>query len=164
HFRVLPYGEPKNDWLRLDLRRVNNPTLRISSNQIVGYISISLDQNPDFKDQSNREGIVESEAFTDLQEMIKVLLNELEIKRYEERPRKEDDGSKESLFAQFSIAPVAKLITDKLPTDKEAQQVVTETQNRIDDGIRKVQNVLSRYRRLSTLGLLIDVVLHDGNN
>ncbi|MEO0685779.1 MAG: ATP-binding protein [Cyanobacteria bacterium J06649_11] len=24
-FRVLPYGEPKNDWLRLDMRRVQNP-------------------------------------------------------------------------------------------------------------------------------------------
>ena len=29
-FRVLPYGEPKDDWLRLDLRRVQNPTLRLS--------------------------------------------------------------------------------------------------------------------------------------
>lgn len=164
HFRVLPYGEPKNDWLRLDLRRVNNPTLRISGNQIVGYISISLDKNPEFKDQSNREGIVESQAFNDLQELIKVILNELEIRRYEARPRKEENKASESLFTKFSIAPITKIITEKLPNDKEAQQIVKETKSRIDDGIKKVQNVISRYRRLSTLGLLIDVVLHDGNN
>lgn len=163
HFRVLPYGEPKNDWLRLDLRRVNNPTLRISSNQIVGYISISLDENPDFKDQSNREGIVESDAFNDLQEMIKVLLNELESKRYEERPRKENKKNSESLFAQFSIEPIEKLISEKLSQDKEAEKVVKDTQNRIDESVKKVQNILSRYRKLSTLGLLVDVILHDGN-
>src|SRR5690606_39234477 len=31
-------------------------------------------------------------------------------------------------------------------------------------GVKKIQEVLSRYRRLSTLGQLIDVILHDGNN
>ena len=62
-FRVLPYGEPKNDWLRLDMRRVNNPTMRLSNNQIVGYVSVSLDNNKDLRDQSDREGIIESQAF-----------------------------------------------------------------------------------------------------
>jgi signal transduction histidine kinase len=163
-FRVLPYGEPKNDWLRLDLRRVNNPTLRLSSNQIIGYISVSLDDNPEFKDQSNREGIVDSQAFTDLQETIKVLLSEIEQKRYEERPRKEDPESSDSLFARFSISSLTQIVAAKLPEDKEVQTVLKDTKARIDDGVKKVQNVISRYRRLSTLGLLMDVVLHDGNN
>lgn len=165
YFRVLPYGEPNNDWLRLDLRRVNNPTLRLSGNQIVGYVSISLDKNPEFKDQSNREGIVESQAFNDLKEMIKAILNELEIKRYEERPRKKsEETSKESLFAQFSIAPIKNVIAKKLPKDNQVSKVIKDTETKIDEGIEKVQNVISRYRRLSTLGLLIDVILHDGNN
>ena len=86
-FRVLPYGEIKNDWLRLDLRRVNNPTRRLSNNQVIGYISINLDNNPQLVDQSNREGIVESSAFNDLKESITFILNELENKRYNERPR-----------------------------------------------------------------------------
>lgn len=163
-FRVLPYGEPKNDWLRLDLRRVNNPTLRLSSNQIVGYISVSLDDNPEFKDQSNREGIVDSQAFTDLQESIRVLLSEVEQKRYEERPRKEDEESSDSLFAKFSLSTLTKVVEAKLPKDNEVQTALKDTKARIDDGVKKIQNVISRYRRLSTLGLLMDVVLHDGNN
>lgn len=163
-FRVLPYGEPKNDWLRLNLRRVNNPTLRLSSNQIVGYISVSLDDNPEFNDQSNREGIVDSQAFIDLQDTIKVLLSELEQKRYEERPRKEDAESGDSLFANFSLSSLTQILTAKLPKDKEVQTVLKDTKARINDGVSKVQNVISRYRRLSTLGLLLDVVLHDGNN
>jgi len=162
-FRVLPYGEPKNDWLRLNARRVNNPTMRLSDNQLVGYVSISLDRNPELKDQSNREGIVESQAFEDLQELVLSVLNELEVKRYAERPRKEEPSrGQESLYANFSISPLADAVTQKLRDDKEVLELVQTTQARINEGVRKVQDVLSRYRRLSTLGLLIDSILHDG--
>lgn len=165
NFRVLPYGEQKNDWLRLDLRRVNNPTLRLSNNQIVGYISVSLDNNPELKDQSNREGIVESQSFTDLKELIINILNQVEQKRYEERPRESDENkNRQNLFSNFSIAPVHQLIQNKLPNDKEAKEIVTKAEANIQAGVKKVQEVISRYRRLSTLGLLIDVILHDGNN
>ena len=164
-FRVLPYGEKKNDWLRLDLRRVNNPTMRLSNNQIVGYVSVSLDENPDLKDQSNREGIVESQAFTDLKEIIINILNQVELKRYLERPREvNQERNQLGLFNDFSIAPVAKLIQSKLPNDKEVNDLFTKTESVIQEGVKKVQEVISRYRRLSTLGLLIDVILHDGNN
>lgn len=164
-FRVLPYGEKKNDWLRLDLRRVNNPTMRLSNNQIVGYVSVGLDENPDLKDQSNREGIVESQAFTDLKEMIKNILNQVEQKRYEERPRESDEGqSQQGLFDSFSIASVAELVQTKLANDKEALAIIAKTETAIQQGVKKIQDVLARYRRLSTLGLLIDVILHDGNN
>lgn len=164
-FRVLPYGEKKNDWLRLDIRRVNNPTLRLSNNQIVGYVSIGLDVNPELKDQSNREGIVEGQALTDFKELITLILNELEIRRYEERPRETNESSnQEGIFNRLSIAPVVQLVQNKLPNDKEANKLVVSTEASIKEGIKKIQEVLSRYRRLSTLGLLIDVILHDGNN
>lgn len=165
NFRVLPYGEKKNDWLRLDIRRVNNPTLRLSNNQIVGYVSINLDTNPDLKDQSNREGIVESQALTDLKELITLILNELEVRRYEERPRESDETkAPEGIFQNLTLAPVAKLVEEKLPDDKEAKDIVEKTEASIKESVKKIQEVLSRYRRLSTLGLLIDVILHDGNN
>ena len=164
-FRVTPYGNKNDDWLRLDIRRVNNPTLRLSNNQIVGYVSVSLDENPELKDQSNREGIVESQAFTDLKEIIKNILNQVEQKRYEERPRETDTTQdQQGIFNNFSITPVTQLIQEKLPNDKEANEIVAKTEASIQDGVKKVQEVLSRYRRLSTLGLLIDVILHDGNN
>lgn len=165
NFRVLPYGDPKFDWARLDLRRVNNPTLRISNNQIIGFISIELDKNPEFKDQSNREGLVESDAFTQLKDFVTRILNQLEIKRYEERPREtENRENQEGLFTRFSLAPVVELVQTKLPNDKEATELVIRTEANIQEGVKKIQDVLSRYRRLSTLGLLIDIILHDGNN
>jgi len=164
-FRVLPYGDPKFDWARLDIRRVNNPTLRVSNNQIIGFISVELDKNPEFKDQSNREGLVESDAFSQLKDFIPRILNQLEDKRYQERPREnESKQNQDGLFTRFSIAPVAQLVQAKLPNDKEANELVAKTEANLQESLKKIQEVLSRYRRLSTLGLLIDIILHDGNN
>jgi len=166
NIRVLPYGNKNDDWLRLDIRRVNNPTMRLSNNQIVGYISITLDYNPELKDQSNREGIVEGQAFEDIKELIKLILNEVEDRRYRERPRENENKLKtnENLFERFSLKSLSELIQEKTPESKEVISAVTAKEIEIQEGVKKVQEVISRYRRLTTLGQLVDVILHDGGN
>ena len=164
--RVLPYGNKNNDWARLDIRRVNNPTLRLSNNQIVGYISIGLEDNPLLKDQSNREGIVEGQAFEDVKEIIKLILNEVEQRRYNERPRENEEVKivRESLFEKFSLQSLSVLVKENIPTNKLIIDAVEKKDAEIKEGVGKVQEVISRYRRLTTLGQLIDAVVHDGGN
>ena len=73
-FRVKPYGEPsgEGDWLNLAYRRQQHPTSRggtgwrVGYNQVVGAVFIERDRNDELLDQTNREGIVEGKAFTDL--------------------------------------------------------------------------------------------------
>ncbi len=166
NIRVLPYGNKNNDWARLDLRRVNNPTLRLSNNQIVGFISIGLDTNPLLKDQSNREGIVEGQALEDIKEFIKLILNEIEQRRYNERPRENDSQllSKQNLFDRFSLSEISALVKETIPNNKTVIDAVEKKDAEIKEGVLKVQEVISRYRRLNTLGQLIDAVVHDGGN
>jgi hypothetical protein len=84
-FRILPYGEPDNDWLRLDRRRVNNPTVRLSNNQILGWVKVSAERNPLLQDQTNREGLVNNEAYVHLQHVVMELLTHLEHRRFQAR-------------------------------------------------------------------------------
>ena len=37
-FRIRPYGDSNYDWLELNQKRINNPTVKLSTNQIVGFI------------------------------------------------------------------------------------------------------------------------------
>ena len=163
-FRVLPYGTPNNDWVRLDLRRVNNPTLRLSNNQIVGYILISTEENPLLKDQSNREGIVEGEAFDDLKEYIKLILNEVEQRRYQERERFQtsDPNADKNLFEKASLDTIIKTAKEKVPEQKELIETLEQKNIELEDVITNAQEIISRYRRLSILGQLIDTIIHDG--
>lgn len=68
--RVYNYGEPGDDWLGLDLRRVNTPTRNISRNIVVGAIDLSLEQSQGLTEKTNREGFVENEAYGNLRKII----------------------------------------------------------------------------------------------
>jgi signal transduction histidine kinase len=165
-FRVLPFGEPENDWLRLDLRRVQNPTLRLSNNQIVGYILISGDANPDLRDQSNREGLVAGIAFTSLRDAVIAILSKVEAKRYASRRRDSiiDPSKPESkgIFSGFNISAISKAVKERKVEDQELIALIVEQEKELKQRVDIVQEILSRYQRLATLGQLIDTVLHDG--
>lgn len=88
-FRILPYGEADNDWLRLDRRRVNNPTVRLSNNQLLGWIQLSAEANPELRDQTNREGLVTNDAYHHLQAAVLDLLSYLENRRFGSRRKVE---------------------------------------------------------------------------
>jgi hypothetical protein len=80
-FRVWPYGEPHDDWLRLDQRRVNNPVEHLSNNQVIGFIDITRARNPDLIDQTNREGLMHNPAFDDLRRLVSFVLQLVEAER-----------------------------------------------------------------------------------
>jgi signal transduction histidine kinase len=163
-FRVLPYGEPDNDWLRLNIRRVQNPTGRLSNNQIVGYVRISADKNSELRDQSNREGLQENQALADLRSILLQLLTQVENVRYplRDRRRAQPSAQKGGLFSAFSLQPLKERVSAKHPKDTATIEAIDETEKQMSARLKDIQEILSRYQRLATLGRLIDVVLHDG--
>lgn len=164
-FRVLPFGESGDDWLGLDLRRVQAPTRRVSNNQIIGHVFIGADTNQGLKDQSNREGILAGTAYSDLQTLVKAALNELETRRYVARhPTKKPSESTGGLFERFDLGEIRAALVQYHPRDKRLIGLVDDKNRDIQEGVTVVQNVLSRYSRLATLGTLIDRVLHDGRS
>jgi signal transduction histidine kinase len=98
-FRVWPYGEPHDDWLRLDQRRVNSPVEHLSNNQVIGFIDIGRDRNPELKDQTNREGLIHNPAFDDLSRLVNIVLQSVEAERQSIRhpARRETGGVVERL-------------------------------------------------------------------
>lgn len=59
--RVYPYGDPDDDWLLIDVRR---GTVRasefLSNDQVVGYVNITQAENPELRDKTSREGLVDT--------------------------------------------------------------------------------------------------------
>jgi len=169
-FRVMPYGEPFNDWLRLDNRSRQNPTLRLANNQIIGFVAISAEGNPELKDQSNREGIVEGPAMDDLRNILKVALSHIESERYKtRRPKgKENKGKGNNqheeggIFEGLDFGNILEFAQKKHPEDIELIKALEEKENVLKLRLKRFKEVLSRYRRLSSLGQLIDGVLHEG--
>ncbi|MCP1642031.1 signal transduction histidine kinase [Pseudomonas citronellolis] len=166
-FRVMPYGEPNNDWMRLDLRRVQKPTYRLSNNQIVGYISITADGNPELRDQSNREGLRENQAYLDLKEIMMSLLSKMEDIRYKSRKGtgnrdKEASIGQRGLFDPVDLTKLREHISRELPSDVAARSIVDDIEADFASRISNLKQAVSRYSGLATLGKLVDAVLHEG--
>ena len=162
-FRVLPYGERDDDWLRLDLRRVQNPTLRLSNNQIVGFVLIGSDTNPLLKDQTNREGLVSGSALNELRFKITELLNVIEPRRYTRRGvERQSKGHGGGIFTEFGLGDISTYVSNRYPENVELIELVRDKASDLHRRVEEVQEVLARYHRLATLGYLVDTVLHDG--
>lgn len=81
NIRVYNYGEPDDDWLNLDLARVNTPTRNISRNITVGAIDLVLEHSTKLVEKTNREGFVEDESFKRLKRIVLGCLSLLQIER-----------------------------------------------------------------------------------
>ncbi len=165
-FRVLPYGEPFDDAFRLDRRRVQNPTMYLSNNQIYGTVSVTADANPNLRDQSNRQGLQENQAFDDLRGVILFVMSRLERMRWgAKRPEKSKGKTSKSvggIFSGFDLKPLSDYIAQQMPQDKKAKELIEKTEEEFNSRLKEIQIVLARYQRLATLGQLIDHVLHEG--
>lgn len=91
-FKVRPYGEsdgPSFDWLSLGLRVQKSPAAvshqsgswRVRSNQIIGAVRITKDNNPNLEDMANREGLAVNDAYRTFIKIIDKILETFESDR-----------------------------------------------------------------------------------
>lgn len=84
-FRIRPMGDADFDWLKLNEQRVQNPSLRIGSNQAIGYVQIQSDERSGLVEKSARDGLRENTAFTGLKAITKAVIAKLEERRFDYR-------------------------------------------------------------------------------
>src|SRR5690606_18794543 len=63
-FRVLPYGRENADFLNFELRRSKRAgTYYFSYRRMFGYLDLTRERNPDLKDKSSREGLINNAQY-----------------------------------------------------------------------------------------------------
>lgn len=138
--RVLPYGEPGNDWLDLDKERINNPSERIGNQQIIGFIEVFQENTPGLRDKTNREGLIDNAAFRDLRALIRSVINVFTSLWLQDRQKMEKrskagsqnpshDPSRESLQKARTLAEkVTETARDDIVVKIEDQSLISSIQ------------------------------------
>lgn len=91
-FRVKPYGDIGNDWLLLDKMKIKEThDYRVGNNQVIGILKITEEDNPLLVDATNREGIIENEAYEDLKKFVITCTNYISNIRYQEYQKKTEE-------------------------------------------------------------------------
>lgn len=108
NLRVYNYGEPGDDWLGLDHRRIQRPTGKLSNQLLMGEVHLDLQNSTELREKTNREGFIENDAYNELRYAILCVLTEFEAERSKD---------KRTLRNVLSIPPGS---SDKKPRKKKS--------------------------------------------
>lgn len=167
-FRVRPYGDRENDWLTLDARRVNEPSLRIGHNQIAGFITVEGQTQSGLVERSSREGFEENGSFRRLARLVRELLaQKVEPRRYDHRVKTGLSRSKDVSFDEVrklsGLKSIRQLVSS-LPAEKQAsaEAVIDRESQKLSDRIEVLEERQRVLEAQSSLGAIISEVLHEG--
>lgn len=179
-FRIRPYGDKGFDWLNLDSKRVQNPSMAIGSEQINGKISIESEEISGLKEKSARDGLYENSNFATLQRIADLSLNLLEKERFKYR-QKATKKKPEAIDKLFDFSHVSQNMgkaidrayknLKKSPenTDEHIETLNQEISKEIrnlekekETEFLEVKETIAIYQKHTTLGNVISVVLHEG--
>lgn len=68
--RVYNYGSKNEDWLDLNLKRLNSPGTKLSKNILIGIIDLDPLNSRDLVEKTNREGFTENTAFFEFKKLV----------------------------------------------------------------------------------------------
>ncbi len=153
--RVFDLGEPGNDWLDLEGRRVNRPSVKIGNNQIIGAVHLQGDKSRGLVEKTNREGFIENESYRTFREAIQFALNQVEAERVKDKARVRQ------LFSRRTVQePVIDELT-KLREQVEARGLTAELGNYLDRIEKQFSDVRARLLTAAGPGLTLTVVIHE---
>lgn len=172
-FRIRPYGNSGYDWLALDNRRIQNPSLRLSNNQVVGFITIESEELSRLEEKSARDGLKENDSYFRLVDLLQTIIAYLEQRRfvYRKRTGKGRKGNRiqEELNSLFNYTELTADISSRLKRINLEDEVIDEILEVIQkEAIKKeqllknIERTIAIYQGQATLGKIVTVLLHEG--
>ena len=163
--RVYPYGDRDDDWLKIDVTRgIGRAGHFFSNDQIVGWIDITQEGNPNLRDKTNREGLIETGgAAGDLIFLVQLFLSYVKQHPYARYYYKKQKR-KESRF--LGDAVVARSLADLKSTFEEVgQKSQVQAVAQIESAYQREKEYLSRRAEtaedLAGVGLSVEMASHD---
>ena len=164
---VLPKSENNRDWLGLDLRRVSHIGRRLSTSQVVGYVSISADENPKIGDTSDRERLASCVEVSEFEAIIKAVVALLEVERGNDRGQPERERPMKDLFSQLSAEPLVDKVNALAEEGAKATSVVPLVRafsGSLASTRRTIEDRFVYYSRLATIGIIAQMLVHEIRN
>ena len=163
--RVYPYGDPDDDWLNMDVFRGTGKVGDFFSNdQVVGWIDISQEDNPNLRDKTNREGLIEQgNAVGDFVGVIQVILSYIRQYPYSRYQQSERERN------------VAEAVRSDLVAKRLAELKASLERRKYKAGVRDIAKIEKEYKRekdyliqraeitedLAGVGLSVEMTSHD---
>lgn len=157
NIRVYNYGEPFDDWLNMELAKVQRAGDHFSKKVTIGAVSVKLNESSGLVEKTNREGFLENEAFNRFREIVRTTFS------YFERVADTDKQNVEAALANISLNKRVGLSD----TIRELESKIAEKQltNELQPLIKKVERDYNEMRDVmlnsGMTGLNLAIVFHE---
>ena len=176
----------KNDWLGLSQRNIKQG-YRISYYNMIGNIELDQSENLDLIDKTNREGLIENQAYKDLSMLVEAIIqNILEVKYISKRdeftnltkgitrdPKKLGDATKASseiingICNHYSIEEDPWQILGRLGKSVQERRAglvnLSESIKNLRKSITIIENIQDKLTEQAGFGLAASVSIHELN-
>ncbi len=157
--RVYNYGEPDNDWLEIDIKRVGKLGGNVSNNIIIGAVKLKREKSTDLKEKTNREGFVEDIAYTAFATAVRYALHLFVRER---------NYDKERLTILYKKHKVSEPVLSDLNEAIEIVETKIEDIEIKNQLLKYLANINSQYKDVKEIliksanaGLNLSVVIHE---
>lgn len=179
-FRVLPYGEPDDDWLELDKRAFGQAGFLLNRQQLLGRVTVHSAHTA-LSEQTNREGLIQSEASDALIAIMMWLmhiefrnvLNEADKRDREFRIAEATEALSEFRSDQLKLERNLEELRQKVPGNASSayervkssvESIVVRCDEAVDTAEKALKNVVNEREQfvyLAGVGLMTEFIFHE---
>lgn len=172
-FRIRPLGDADFDWLKLNEQRVQNPSMKIGSNQVAGYVHVESEEISGLEEKSARDGLKNNYAYKQLVKITCDVINELEQRRFIFRrklglsnPSKKIERQIEGLYDYSTLKKSVSSSLKKAGLSEtvidEVADIINKEETKKNETIEDIKRTVAVYQGQATLGKIVNIILHEG--
>ena len=164
---VLPKSDTTRDWLGMDIRRVSQIGRRLSTSQIVGIINISSQFNPEIKDTTDRESLVDTTEYKQFCKIVEIVILTFENLRNFDRISSSKKSNKKGLSDLISPLSTNELVSKLEDAVNDGQnslqmlETVRDYASESEKALIELNERLTYYAQTASLGSVAVVILHE---
>lgn len=178
-FRILPYGDPKDDWLSLDEIAFGQKGFKLNRQQMIGRVLLETPHGA-LREQTNREGLITSDTFDALQKILlwvvhtemRGLINEAdEIELIERRAAEQDTKTVSNAQKGVDVALIRlrEHVGDTAAAEmddlsKSVSKLSTQSEGlikRMETVIDEADEEREKFVYLAGIGLMTEFIFHE---
>jgi hypothetical protein len=169
--RIYPYGDKDNDWIKIDIFRGKTKAgYYLSNDHLIGYVGITSEGNPELRDKTNREGLLEQgTAYDDLRLLTLSVVNFLlpEFQKVKLKPERKAKHYKTRQSKLYLEAEKVEKRIENLNThvDQSKDQQGKNLVKKLREDYYKERDIKKRQidivEDLAGVGIAVDATSHD---
>lgn len=157
--RIYNYGEPDDDWLGINEKRIHRVGSNIGNQIVLGAVRLNRAESIGLEEKTNREGFVENESYFDLVNAINCVLSKIVLERNIDKATLSSLYKKEKITEPVisDLRDVKVLIEEKVKNEEDKKEIVKYI-NRIDEQYVNVRNTLLSS---ANVGINLGAIVHE---